>query len=339
MSEATGQLGTIVSWRVPKEVTIAELRDGLKTAGIDPAMAADMNPQNALKRALREMKEGRVIRQLRREGDLVWFQFTQEHLGKTEVTYNKEAELSLNTETGAVYCSVLELQQEATRLLEEHKGKRLTSDLTRLVQRVYDEKAADLIPIREQGGAYFVPEMHREVVDKSRTLLSEIGGSLRSFDVRLGSADTSASVAESLNEYLLSMIDDFEKSCEEVTGDSTERVINNRKGSAAEIRQRMECYQGILGAWSDSLKKRLQDSETELLKKIAIKTEDEQPEEPPEEEAADSTFTPFEYKPEEAIADDQMPAPVPVETPDDTASDNEPATIPMGNARSAWADI
>lgn len=280
----SGQLGQIVSWQVPKEVSISDLRDALRAADLDPGMAADMAPQNALKRAFAQMKEGRIIRQLRRDGDEIWFQFTAEHLDDKEVTYDKEAELSLDVSTGWVWCSVDELRDQASQLLCEHQNKRMTSDLTRLVQKIYESRLADLIPIREQGGAYFVPDMHREVVDKTRTLLREIGGNLRTFAVRLGSDDTSESVAESLNEYLVQLVEQFKASCADVTGDSSDRIVDHRQNRLAELRRKLECYQGLLGEWSGAIQSHIESAEQEFLRKIVSSPQAaESPAEPPAE--------------------------------------------------------
>jgi hypothetical protein len=98
----TGIAGQIVSWEVPATVSLVTLRDALTAAGLDPSLASDMQLQHALRRAQRDMREGRVIRQLRREGDSIYFQFTAEHLTSTEATYDKEAHLSHNLITGDV---------------------------------------------------------------------------------------------------------------------------------------------------------------------------------------------------------------------------------------------
>lgn len=267
-SNGQGQLGTIVSWRVPSTVSLGDLRQALVSAGLDPTLAGDMAPRNALRRALRDMKEGRVIRQLRREGDKLWFQFTAEHLSKYEASYDKEAELSLDVSTSDVWCSVPELQDEASRLLNENLQKRLTSDLTRLVQKVYDARRADLVPIREQGGAYFVPDMHREVVEKSRTLLGAIGGNLRSFDVRLGSADTAESVAESLAEYLRGLITEYRDSTTDVTKDTRTGVLNRRAGTSKEIRRRIECYASIMGTYRDQLVEEMAEADRQFVENL-----------------------------------------------------------------------
>jgi len=267
--EQNGQLGTIVSWRVPKEVPIQSLRDALRTAGLDEALAGDMEPRNALRRALRDMKEGRVIRKLRQDGDCLYFQFTREFLDEREIRYAKEAELCLHEPTGVVDCTEAEIEQTATKLLAEHIAKRLTSDLTRLVQRLYEARGADLIPIRPQGGAYFVPEMHADLVRSTKVLLDAIGGKLHPWAVRLGCGDTAASVADVMAEYLTELITEFRASCEDVDGGSRKDVQLRRQERIGELRQKLELYKSLLGAFAEKIGGVINKAEEELLKKLA----------------------------------------------------------------------
>jgi len=264
-----GQLGTVVSWRVPNEVDVRTLQKAMFLAGIDPALFGDLAPRNALSRAFHDMREGRVIRKLRQDGDFLYFQFTREYLDAHEITYERETELCLNVKTGSVTCAVDAIRDKAQRLLEEHQGKRLTSDLTRLVQRVYSQVDADLIPIREQGGAYYVPQMHTNIVNQTRILLREIGGNLRAFDVRLGSEDTAASVAESMSDYLAQLIHEFKESCADVSGSSRRDVKERRHESVAQLRRKLELYRGLLSGYADQIDESIEAAEAELIRKLA----------------------------------------------------------------------
>ena len=196
-----GQLGTIVSWKVPNEIGLDELRLALTDAGLDAGLAADMAPRHALTRAMRGLSKNRVIRKLKISSGNLTFQMNRVQVaGGGHIDYPHETDVTLDLTTQVVSCPDPVIERAATDLLNEHIGKRQTGDLTRLIQKIFDSRAADLIPIREQGGAYFVPDRSVDLVDSMRTLLNKIGGNLRSFDIRLGSADTSASVAESMVE-------------------------------------------------------------------------------------------------------------------------------------------
>lgn len=264
-----GQLGQIVTWAVPGGTGLARLRDALEAAGLDPQMAADLHPRHLLRRALRDMKAGRVICQLRELGDgWVSFQLTKESAGSTAAVYTSEAVVRLELTTGRVEADVPAVRDRARELMDRHATNREAADLTRLLQRIYAAYTADLIPIRDQGGAYFVPDSHRALVDKTRVLLEGIGGKLRRFAVRLGCEDTAASVAESLTSYLSELIREFRESCATVTADSRVDVIERRAGKMTALKRRMESYRGLLGAYAEQIADELTTAERELLAHI-----------------------------------------------------------------------
>lgn len=265
-----GQLGQIVAWRVPQSVSIDRLRSALSAAGLDPDLAGDLHPQHVLARALRDMRAGRVIARLQRvDADRVRFQLTREHVGADGATYWREAVVELDLRTQAVTADDPDIEEQAHRLVAEHAAKRLTTDVSRMIQRIYDTHCAELVPIREQGGAYFVPQQHQALVDATRTLLAQIGGRLQSFAVRLGCADTAESVASALADHLTGMVTELREQCASVTADSRADVIERRMARIAELRRRLDCYRGILGAYVGTVDAAITDTEQALLAAIA----------------------------------------------------------------------
>lgn len=265
-----GQLGQIVTWRVPSKVSLDDLRNALTAAALDPDLAGDLHPQHVLSRALRDMKAGRVIAKLQRiDDDHVRFQITRQHVDGAGASYQREAMVQMNINTRAIVADDPAIEKQATELVNEHTAKRLTNDVSRLIQRVYDTHRADLIAIREQGGAYFVPDEHKALVDSTRTLLGHIGGKLQSFAVRLGCADTAESVAGALADHLTAMVTELRESCAALNTDSRADVINRRTGRIAELRRRLDCYKGLLGAYTGSIDTAIADTEKELLARIA----------------------------------------------------------------------
>ena len=270
MTDRTGgQLGQIVAWRVPSSVSVDTLRAALAAARLNPDLAGDLHPRYVLARALRDMKSGRVICKLKQiDENTVSFQLTLQQAGATQVDYQREAVVTLDLRSSVINADNPLIETIARDLVKEHAAKRLTNDLTRLVQHVYDQHRADLIPIRDQGGAYFVPDQHRALVDQSRVFLFAIGGRLNSFAVRLGCSDTAESVAESMADYLQRLITEFRESCADVTVDSRRGVVNRRNEQAAELRRRLECYRGLLGAAATGIDTAIDEAEKELLAKI-----------------------------------------------------------------------
>jgi hypothetical protein len=265
-----GQLGQIVTWRVPSQVSVDQLRAALTAANLEQDLAGDLHPQHVLSRALRDMKAGRVIAKLQRvDDDHVRFQLTRQHIDDAGASYEREALVTLDLRTSYVTADDAAIAEQARALVAEHTAKRLTNDVSRLIQRVYDTHRADLIAIREQGGAYFVPDTHKALVDATRTLLASIGGKLQSFAVRLGCADTAESVAGALADHLSAMVTELRESCAALTTDSRADVINRRTGRIAELRRRLDCYHGLLGAYTGTISAAIADTERDLLARIA----------------------------------------------------------------------
>lgn len=260
-----GTLGHIVAWRVPQTVALDALRSALQQAGLSEDLAGDLHPRHVLSRALRDMRQGRVICRFGKSADAVHFQLTREAANGVGVDYAREAVVTLDLRTGVVSADDYAVQDRARALVAEHAAKRLTGDLTRLVQTVYESARADLIPIREQGGAYFVPAAHSALVDQSRVFLAAIGGRLNSFAVRLGCADTAQSVAESMAEYMAALIAEFRESCASVCADSRADVVVRRQERIADLRQRLECYRGLLAGSAEAIGEAIATAEGDLL--------------------------------------------------------------------------
>jgi hypothetical protein len=264
-----GQLGTIVAWRVPSEVALDTLRVELANAGLSPDLAGDLHPRYVLSRALREMREGRVICRLQKvDADSVSFQLTKQLPHASSVDYVPETIVTLNLNTNAISAGDPAIADAARQLVAEHASKRLTNDLTRLIQSLFDAHKADLIPVREQGGCYFVPDKHSALVAQVRTFLASINGRLSSYAVKLGHGETSASVAESMTEYLGGLIREFRESCADVGSDSRKGVVDRRHERIADLRTRLESYRTLLGSFAGSIGANIDAAERELLEKL-----------------------------------------------------------------------
>jgi hypothetical protein len=267
-SKDKGILGTIVTWKVPANVQYETLRLGLQKAKLDPELVRELAPYYALCRALADMRKGRVIRKLRTEDKIVHFQLTRETIGDTEATYDKEAEVSLNTKTGELTCAHRMIKQKAEELIAIHTNKRKASDVSNLMFRIYKSNDSDLIAIREQGGAYFVPDSQKEMVEKTKILFSIIGGNFRQFEVRLGAADTAESVAESMADYFRELVEDFKFSINRVAF-TRGSVGENRMAQIAAMRQKLDLYRGLLRGHADHIADVIDGANKDLMRKIA----------------------------------------------------------------------
>jgi hypothetical protein len=257
-------IGHIVTWRVPQKVALDALRISMQEAGIDEKLAGDLHPRHALARALREIarEQPRVVRRFKNgEEGVLKFQLTREYLEEQGIEYRREAVLRL--QDGQVTGDEPVIVERARDLLTAHLAQRLTSDLTRLVQRVVSAAGTDLIPVREQGGAYFVPEGHAVVLQLA-ALLEKIGGKLSMFSVTLGHG-TEQSVAETVTDYLLGQIDELREAMKDVTSDSRSDVKARRLARVGELKQRLATYGTLLAGYAERVGQEVSKIETEVL--------------------------------------------------------------------------
>jgi hypothetical protein len=263
-----GTLGEIVSWRAPGEVRYVDLQNAMKTAGIDETLLREMLPRHGFSRAARKLSEGRIIRKVSEDDTSLKFQFTKEYLRGGQFEYALETHLELNKATGLIDCPDYSLQTMAQQLLAGEMAVRKSSDVTRLIQRTFDQNKGDLIPIREQGGVYFVPESHEHLADSVDNLLRAIGGALRRFKVSADGASTSQSVASAMNDHFESLIAEFEASCASVGSDASPTVQKNRTERINELRVKLNAYKDIMQDYAETIEKKIEAANAELLARL-----------------------------------------------------------------------
>src|SRR5262249_43472245 len=89
--------------------------------------------------------------------------------------------------------------------LDECLAARTGADVTRVIQRLF-ERQADLFPIRERGGCYFVPREHTPFLDRVDGFVRRLNGSLRRFPVPAGTPHGDRSVQEAVAAGLAALI-------------------------------------------------------------------------------------------------------------------------------------
>lgn len=266
-------LGEIVTWKPPKKVSFEDLKAALVAAGLDVKMARDMLPRNAFSRAARQLEKNRVIDRVKEDDEYLWFQFTKVEIDESvgNAAYNYETTLKLKKATGEVECYEYELQQQAQKLLDAELSQRNSADITRMVQRIFDDNKGDLVPIREQGGAYFVPDTHRGIADGVNTFLTEIGGSMRRYAVG-DHPDSRESVAEDMFGHFDRLIVEFTGTCEDLDTDTKSDVQIRRYEKIAELRTKLECYGDLMTHYRDQIKHSIDEAEKNLTAKLSGRT-------------------------------------------------------------------
>lgn len=261
--------GSIVSWESPREeVLFTHLRDALSSNGFDEDYAKELAPRNAFSRAAKQMKEDRVIDKVEETKEEIKFQLTKKSLVGTELEYTKECDLFLNKETGRVHGTDNELATHAESLVFHHQAVRCSADITRLIQRIFDNAGGDLVPVRKQGGVYFVPHTHTELIHRIGSLMSTLGGAVNLFAIDASDEKTKESVAEQMTDHLLNLLEDFKGNCEGLSKDSGQAVIQRRVDNVTEIRSKLQSYESLLSGYASKIASEIESAERVLLEAV-----------------------------------------------------------------------
>jgi hypothetical protein len=123
---------------------------------------------------------------------------------------------------------------------------------TGIVQRLF-ERRADLFPIREKGGAYFVPQEHVGFVDQVQAFLGKINGRMQRYPVPAGTPEGDRSVKESVAAALSALIAEHEAAIASF-GEDTRSVTLERAAERIRLtRYKIEAYACYLGEERDRL--------------------------------------------------------------------------------------
>src|SRR4051812_15161982 len=186
VTPGTALLGEIITWSCSGvSIKLTDLIEALRDAGLDEGVARELAPRHAFSRACKRLSEARIIRPIAEDATTITFQFTKESRASDSYEYTLETRLTLEKGTGKVSCDLAGLATLAQEELDRCIAARNGADVTRAIQRLF-ERNADLFPIREKGGVYFVPDRHSAFVDRIDRFVKRLNGSLRRFPVPAG---------------------------------------------------------------------------------------------------------------------------------------------------------
>ncbi len=260
--------GEVLSWSCTSvSVVYRVVLEALTTAGLDPASAGEMKPRNAFTRACRKLDKQRVIRVVHETAAVAQFQFTRERPRGGRYDYELEAILSLDKSTGKVSGEVLELAAQAQEELDKAIINRTGHDITLIVQRLFKAQA-DLFPLRDRGGVYFVPERHLPFVAQVETFLSQLGGKLQRLPVQMGSPSGDRCVKETVMDGIASLIRAHKDAIAELDTDTRPSTFKKVAERIQISRLKAEGYAEYLGDGREKLLKELDQAKAELGRRI-----------------------------------------------------------------------
>lgn len=269
--EGVDLLGELVTWSCGGvKVTYADVVRALKDADLDHNVARRLLPRNAFKRACKALSGNRVIREIKELSSSVElvFQFTREKLENKEFVYETEDLVRIHRETGAITCGSEELRQLAQSLLDSAVESRTGSDVTRIIQRLF-EQHAEMYPVRDRGGIYFCPIAFKEFVDKIASFMAAMNGTLDRWPVPAGLASSKKSVKESLDAGIARAIEDHLAAIEKFDEGTRDGTFERHEQAIATTAFKIEAYQSLLEEKVETLRSAVDRASNLLRAKMA----------------------------------------------------------------------
>jgi hypothetical protein len=243
-------LGDIVVFNVKgiKGVPFAQVCAALADNGLDPEAAKQVLPRNAFARAAKKMEKSKVIAKLKDEKDFLHFQFTREQKtdagGKPIFVYDYETVLVLNKSSGVVRCDEAgndQLVADAQKLVNEAIGTRDGSQLSLIAQRLFNDHA-DLFPLRDSGGVYFVPAKFKGFESQVARFLAAVGATMRQVPVPMGTVEGNGAVKDSVTAGLQALVEEHEAAIKGFTNSTRDSTLERQARKISETRFKIEAY-------------------------------------------------------------------------------------------------
>lgn len=253
----TELLGEIISWNLQENtrVPFQDVVQALKDAGLDEGVAREMRNRHAFARAAKVLANERIIRCVEDQPHLMRFQFTQEQRAGDEFIYSKETILRLDKDTGQIQSedgNSVDLVAKAKSLMDEAKNTRRTDDLSRYIMVLF-QKQADLFPVRDAGGVYFVPERHMAFVDRIDQFVTAMKGRTKRFPVPAGTQRAVQSVRDAVQEGLQGLLNEHLLAISNFGTDTRESTFQKAHEKITQTKFKIEAYAAYLGEERDKL--------------------------------------------------------------------------------------
>lgn len=261
--------GEVITWSAKTEQTHKhkDVVAALMSAGLDTAIARELLPRFAFTRATKKLTECSVIDVIKENENEIKFQFTKKLMKNDEWEYSKDTELLLNKTTGEVTCPRKDLEKTAQKLLDEAMEVRTTSDISKIVQRLY-EKNAEIFPLRDQGGVYFVPVQFTEFTLRVNDFLSALGGTVRRLPIPSGTAYGDKTIQDTVADAMRGIIKEHLSAVEQFTMNTRKDTIQSCAEKIKLTRNKIEAYANYLQDMSKDLLEEVDAANVKLTEQI-----------------------------------------------------------------------
>jgi hypothetical protein len=156
-------------------VPVEKVRTALESSRLDPDEAAELAKRNCFARAKNRLREQGIIDEVSNTSERWTWQLSSRYVSERKLNYEYRGQVWYDKKAQTIGSDKPVLLDEMNRLFDHYGEQYMASDVTRLVHRIFT-KQYSILPLREAGGAYFVPAEHEELFRKVERFINAISG-------------------------------------------------------------------------------------------------------------------------------------------------------------------
>jgi HPt (histidine-containing phosphotransfer) domain-containing protein len=226
VKQRVGETAGAVFWTdaIPS-VSLFKLREALTASGLAPEIARDLAKRYCFIRAKNKLRSEGLIDQLSETDERLTFQMADRFYSTQAIRYTKRALLWFDKETHVIGCEDEDLRSRV-QVAFENAAETYTPDrVGELIKRIFRQHKA-VVPLRKNGGIYFVPAAMKDVLDQVSQFIKRIGGEIYTspvgFDMEEVKTKALAMLMDSMKSELQAITDEVK------AGGMTKEKAGNR---------------------------------------------------------------------------------------------------------------
>lgn len=266
-------LGQVVTWSTTGcRVRYSQLVQALRSNDLDESAAPVPHHRSAFIRACwRVRPRAHLLDRIADTPEVLAYQLSAGQVEQAENAAGHKCDYRYETVIALkkggipeVACDLPEVKAQVEAEMQRCMEEVSVAYLTRTVQRLFDRNA-DLFPIREQGGAYFVPERFADFLERIDRVVTSLVGRVRRLPVPEGTGYGARSVREVVGSGIAALIDDHRRAVEGFGEDPRPEALERQAEAIRVTRFKIETYLEYLG---EEAAQQLRDALAEAAEKL-----------------------------------------------------------------------
>ena len=254
-TNGTPMFGEVVSWNISGFFNRQSLIEKLREQNIHTRVRM-AERRTFLRRALRECVATGLIRQVSEDATDICFALVSEQTDAKARSWKGQVRTAviLAKKTGELTFTVnVPWEAQLRNSLGRNEGGLVASEVGYVLRKILEEDARS-IPIRANGGAYFVPYTNLALLEKldsiAKTLHSEGNGVITLNRLPVASNPRAATdLGGMLHGFVSGRIEQLEAQCKAFLADDDSRIssILKKRKKVNELLKDVSMYEGVLG--------------------------------------------------------------------------------------------